>query len=1045
MISRVFIRRPRLAFVISIVLTIAGTVAIFTLPVSLYPEIVPPQVQIASTYTGAGADVVRDTVIIPIENQVNGVEDMIYMSSTAANDGSGTTIVTFEPGSAGEMDTVLTQNRVSFAMGHLPGDVIRSGIIVKQKSADILLVINLYSPNGTYDGVFLSNYMSINIMNEILRIEGVADAVVLGALDYAMRIWVDPDRLAGHKLSVDDVAKAISQQNLQAVPGQIGMPPVPSGQKFQNMIQVIGRLENPEDFKNIVIRSEPDGSMIRIRDIGTVELGAFNYNSNTHMNGKPASALAVYQLPKANGIEIAEKIHSKMKELSAFFPPDLAYDVSFDTTLFVRKSTREVLNTLFIAVALVVLVVFAFLQNWRSAMIPIIAIPVSLVGTFAVIALLGYNINLVSLFGLILAIGIVVDDAIIIVENVHRLMDDEQLDPVAATEKTMEQVTSPVVATTLVLLAMFVPVCFLPGITGALYRQFAVTISVSVLISCLNALTLSPALCATFLRHNTGKPLMPFRIFNSIFAFATRGYLSIAGVFVRRFALGAVLFAATCIGCWWLYGHLPSGFIPNEDMGEFYVSIQLPDGASLERSSKIVTQAQKMIGKLDGIKTITSIAGYDKVDMVMAPNYGLLMVILDDWDLRKADRLSQKSIMMRAQNILDGIPDASFFIFPRPAIPGCGAVGGVSFVLEDMKNVKPEILAQTLGGLLIEMNKQPEIARAYSTYRASVPQFFIDIDREKMYKLGVTMKDLFAAMQDYVGAFYINDFNKFGQVFRVMIQADGSFRKSIRGLLDLYVKNEKGQMVPIETFVSVKMVFGPQVINRYNMYQSAVINATPSPGHSTGEVMKAMVLSAKKTLPDGFKFEWTDMSYQETIAGGKIWIVFILALTFIYLFLVGQYESWMIPVAVMLSVPVAFIGSLAMLRILNVENDIYTQVGFVLLFGMSCKTAILMVEFAKKRHKEGLGAIESALAAGRLRFRAVVMTAFAFILGVMPLVMANGAGATSRRSLGTAVFGGMLAAAFMGTVMVPFFYVTIQKILDRMSGRKSAVAPSLDT
>ncbi len=1037
MISRIFIHRPRLAFVISIVLTIAGGVAIFSLPVSQYPEIVPPQVQIASSYTGAAANVVVDNVVVPIENMVNGVEDMIYMSTTAGNDGSANTIVTFKPGTSGELDTVLTQNRVSFAMGHLPNEVVRSGIVVKQKSADILLLMNLVSPDSRYDGIFLSNYMLINILNEILRIDGVADAVIVGPLNYSMRIWVDPDRLAGHNLSVDDVVKAVSQQNMQASPGQIGMPPVPKGQKFQYMIQVKGRLEDQKDFEDIVIRSEPDGSMIRIKDVGTVDLGSYNYNAVSTVNGRPASVLAVYQLPKANGIRIAEAVHEKMKELSEYFPPGMTYDISFNTTLFVKKAMREVVITLLIAVALVIFVVMVFLQDWRSILIPTIAVPVSLVGTFAALFALGYNINLVSLFGLVLAIGIVVDDAIIVVENVHRLMAEEKLDPVAATEKTMEQVTGPIIATTLVLLAMFVPVCFLPGITGALYRQFAVTLSVSVLISCLNALTLSPALCASLLRHGERRPILPARIFNSTFALATRGYLAASGIVARRVALGVIIFAAACFGCWWLYGRIPAGFIPDEDMGEFYVSVQLPDGASLERTHEVASRAEGIIAGIDGVECVINVTGYDKIDMVMAPNYAMLAVVLKDWDMRKEPSQRQKEIMMKAQTMLDSIPDANFFIFPRPAIPGCGAIGGTEFVLEDLKNLPPALFSQVLEALLVEFNRRPEIARAYSTYRATIPQLYVDIDREKMYKLGVSLSDLFNAMRGYVGAYYINDFNKFGQVFDVMIQAKGEYRNSVEDMLNMFVANNRGEMVPLGTIVSVRTVFGPQVVNRYNMYQAAVIDANASPGYSSGQVMKAMADAARRTLPEGFKFEWTDMSYQQALAGGQVYIVFILALLFIYLFLVGQYESWMIPVAVMFSVPVAFFGSLAVLFLSNAENNIYTQVGFILLFGMSCKTAILMVEFAKSRREEGMGIVEAALSAGKIRFRAVVMTAFAFILGVMPLVVAQGAGAASRRSLGTAVFGGMLAAALLGTVMVPFFYVAIQKLVELFNPRPS--------
>ena len=1034
MISKIFIHRPRLAFVISIVLVIAGLISIFKLPVSQYPNITPPQVQVSSTYTGASADIVTKTVVEPLENQMNGVEDMIYMSSTGGNDGSQNTMMTFYSGTSGDMNTVNTQNRVSLATPQLPDSVKRQGITVKQKSTNMLMVINLYSPNNSYDSVFLSNYALINIQNEMLRIRGVADAKILGELDYSMRIWLNSDKLASLGVSPQEIIDAVQAQNVQAAAGQIGLPPTPAGQVNQLMIQVKGRLEFPDEFANIVVRALPDGSQIKIKDIAKVELGSFSYQSFGERDNMPGLNLAIYQLPAANGLQIADTVYKKMQELEKYFPPDLKYSINYDTTQFVRRSIKEVVFTLFVAVFLVIGVVFLFLQDWRAVIVPTLAVPVSLIGTFAALLTMGYSINLVSLFGLILAIGIVVDDAIIVVENCKRLMKEEGLDPVRATEKTMEQVTSPIIATTFVLMAMFIPVCFLPGISGSLYRQFAITISCSVLISALNALTLSPALCATLLKPETREPLLPFRMFNKFFEWVTLGFASASEMFARR-AFLCVIFLAACLwGCNWLYERIPSGFIPDEDMGIFFVNIQLPEASSVERTHKVVKDATEKVLSIEGVDHVLAITGFNMIDQVSNPNNALLIVVLKDWDSRKDPTLVQKSIMHKTQGQLNAIPDAASFCFPLPAIPGLGTAGGLSFILEDLRGVDPQIMAQILAAFLMEANKQPEIGSAYSTYSASVPQIYLEIDREKVMKLEMSLSDVFLALQTYLGSYYVNDFNRYGQVFKVMLQSQGQLRNDVSDIMGIYVRNTKGKMVPIGTFATAKIVFGPQKILRYNMYQAVRINGSTALGASSGQAMGAFERIAKNILPEGFKYEWTDMSYQEREAAGKAGFIFALALVFIYLFLVGQYESWMIPIAIMLSVPVALLGSLAFLLILGVENNIYTQIGFVLLFGMTCKTEILIVEFAMNMREKGMGIVESAIEARKTRFRAVVMTGTAFILGVFPLVIAIGAGAESRRSLGTAVFGGMIVGEVLGTIMTPMFYVAIQWLREKVGG-----------
>ena len=1047
MISQFFIDHPRFALVISIVITIAGLISIYKLPVSQYPNITPSQIQVTGSYPGADAETVMKTVVEPIEAQVNGVKRMMYISSTSADDGSANITVTFPAGSDGDINTVNVMNRVNIAQPKLPSEVKAQGITVKEKSTNMLLVINLYSPNGTYDSIFLSNYINIKIRDEIMRISGVGDANILGAANYSMRIWLDPDRMANLSMTVDDVINAIKNQNIQVAAGAIGDAPISDKQIFRYTVQTQGRLTTTEEFENIVIRATEDGANIKIKDVARVELGAENYYSNSTLNGQPASLLAVYQLNDANGLQIAQACRKKLEELKKEFPKDLEYGIQYDTTRFIQSSIDEVVKTLFEAVVLVILVTWLFLQDWRATLVPTIAIPVSLVGTFAALLALGYSINLITLFGLILAIGIVVDDAIVVIENVNRLMEEEHLSAKEAAKKTMIQVTGPVVATTLVLLAMFIPVCFLPGITGEMYRQFGVTISVSVFISSINALTLSPALCAVILRPGgENRHFFLFRWFNAFFEKISHGYAKIVTVLVRKAALILVAYFALMGVTWKIYGMLPTGFIPNEDQGAFMVNVQLPDAAASPRTDKIVAQAAEMMMKMPGVSDVMTTTGFSIITNTNASNNAFLIGVLKDWSERKTPELQQDSVIEKMQEDFFTIPGAMIMPFPVPPIPGLGTTGGFSFVLEDLTGGTAANLAAVSGNLILEANQRPELNGVFSTFRANVPRVFLKFDREKALKLGVSIQAINDALSGLQGYYYVNDFNMFGKVFKVEVQADSKFRNDVTDIGNIYVRNNQGEMVPLNTLVEVVTKFGPQFMTRYNLYSSVVINGSPAPGYSSGQAMKTMEELAKKNLPEGMTFDWTDISYQEKLAGNQTAYIFALALLFIYLFLVAQYESWMIPLAVMLSVPVAFFGALVFLLITRLDNNIYTQVGFVLLFGLAPKTAILIVEFAKHQHEnENMSIIDAAIFAAKLRFRAVVMTAVSFILGVMPLVIATGAGAMSRRSLGTAVFGGMLVSCIFGTILIPSFYVVIQYMIELRRKKSAGQKPATES
>ena len=1047
MISGFFIERPRFAFVISIVLTLAGMVALFTLPVAQYPNITPGQVSIVTSYPGADAKTVQETVVQPIETQVNGVKKLLYLTSTATDTGAVTINAVFDIGTDGDANTVNTQNRVNWANSQLPDEVRRQSVIVKEKSSSMLMVIAVYSPDGQYDSLFLNNFASINLKDELARINGVGSVDLLCSLTYAMRIWLDPARMASLNITVDEVSSALKAQNVQVSAGALGDAPGASKEKFRYSVQTQGRLSDPEAFGNIIVRSTSRGEQVKLKDIARIELAAENYASTSSFDGKPAALLAVYQLPSANGVAIAGACREKLKELKAFFPQGVDYDVAYDMTGFILASIDEVKQTLIEAVLLVILITWLFLQNWRATLVPTLAIPVSLVGTFAVMSVIGYSINLITLFGLILAIGVVVDDAIVVVENVSRLLEEEDISPREAVWRSMQEVTGPVIATTAVLLAMFVPICFLPGITGVIFRQFGVTISVAVAISSINALTLSPALCAMLMRKGAtgGSGFFLFRKFNAFFDWLTVKYGKTADFFIHHLTALVVVLALLVWGCWRFYGMLPTGFIPDEDQGSLFVTVQLPEAASLSRTSAIAERFSEKIRQIPGVKDTMTVPGFSILTASQSSNNAFILATLKNWSERKSPELSQKAIQAKIQTLAKGEPGALIMAFGTPAIPGIGSTGGFTFVVEDTTGTLPVRLQEAVEKLCAAARRSPAIGGVVSSFKASTPQIYIDIDREKAMKLGVDMSSINGALQALTGSTYVNDINKFGKVYKVMLQGDSPYREKPDQILEFRVRNNKGEMVPLSTLAKIERRFAPQYLNRFNLYSSAVINGSPAPGYSSGEAMNAMEKIARETLPPGMKFDWSDMAYQEKVAGAPIKVAGLeipvmaviigLALLFMYLFLVAQYESWMIPVAVLLSVPVAFFGSLLFLWFSHVENNIYTQVGFILLFGIACKTAILIVEFAKVQHEEGKSIADAALYAAKLRFRAVLMTALSFVLGVMPLVRATGAGAASRVSLGTAVFGGMIVAAIAGTLLIPAFYTAVQKIIEACCGK----------
>jgi HAE1 family hydrophobic/amphiphilic exporter-1 len=1040
MFSSFFISRPKFAFVISIVIVITGLIAIVALPISQYPQLTPPQVNVSAFYPGADAETIADTVAGPLESKINGVEDMIYMSSNSANDGSYTLTVSFEVGSDEDINTVNVQNRVAQATSQLPEEVRRQGVTTTKQSTNMLMVVNLISPDQTYDSLYLNNYASINLTDSLARINGVGKAAILGVQDYSMRIWLDPDQLTSLGLTADDVNAAIREQNVQVAAGKLGSAPALPGIQFEYNLKTLGRLSSPEEFGNIIVRVGESGAIVRLRDVARVELGSKTYDSRGGFNGQPAVVLAIYQLPEANALDVADAVIEEMERLAAQFPDDLEYHIAYDTTRFVRASIEEVVTTLLIAVLLVVLVVFIFIQDWRSTIIPSIAIPVSLIGTFGGLLALGYSLNMITLFGLILAIGIVVDDAIIVVENTQRHMADG-MDPVAATRKAMQEITGAIVATTMVLLAVFVPLAFIPGLTGELYRQFSVTISIAVLISSVNALTLSPALCATFLKPGSGGLSQRgfFGWFNRGFDRSTNAYKGLIGTMLKRSGRVMLLFFVMVAVMVFLFLRLPAGFVPQEDQGAFMIDIQLPQGASRERTERVMAEVEKIVENTPGVADYISVSGYSLIKQGVASNAGMLILVLDDWSERKSPELEEAHMVATLRGQLSALSSANIFPFQMPSIPGLGTTGGFEYILQSTTSASPQDMAGVMGGLVMAANQAPELDAVFSSFSASLPQIYLDIDRDKAKVLGVPLTNIFSALSSNMGSAYVNDFNRFGKTYQVMIQAEAENRNNVEDINNLYVASNTGAMVPLRTLLSSRTVLGPDVITRYNIYRSVVVNGSPAAGYSSGQSIDAMTRVSEETLPAGYAFAWTGQAYQELLAGDQTIYIFSLAMIFVFLFLVAQYESWTIPISVLMSVPLAILGAVLAQTMAGLQNDIYMQVGIVLLMGMATKNAILIVEFAKElREQKKLGVVDAAIEAAHLRFRAVLMTAFSFILGVLPLVVASGAGAASRRSLGTAVFGGMVAAAVFVPLFVPVFFKVIQSMREKFHGSEQA-------
>ncbi|SNS45483.1 efflux RND transporter permease subunit [Tropicimonas sediminicola] len=1031
MFSAIFIRRPKTALVISLVLTVMGSIAYSVLPVEQFPEITPPVVRVSANYTGANAETVENTVAAPIEAQVNGVDDMLYMSSDSSDTGSYSLAITFEVGTDPDIASVNVQNRVAQATAALPTEVTSRGVVTQKASTNMLLVATLYSPNGTYDEVFLSNYASINLKDALARVKGVGQADVLTNFEYSMRMWMDPDRMASLGITPGDLISAIREQNLEVSAGQIGSPPAPEGQQFQYTIKSKGRLATVDEFEDIIVRTGGAGAIVRIKDVARVELGANYYNASGRFSGLPSTVLAVYQAPGENALAVSEGVLAELERLSTLFPDDIAYEVPYNSTDFVEKSLEDVVSTLILTFILVMSVVFVFLGSWRATIIPMVAIPVSLIGTFAFLLAFGMTLNTVSLFALVLAIGIVVDDAIVVVENVERIIAEEGLSPPEATAKAMGQITGPVIATTLVLLAVFVPVTFMPGITGRLYSQFAVTISTAVVISSINALTLSPALCALVLKPRSGPPKGIFAVFERGIGGVRDGYSSIVRRFVRVSLLSLVAIGAVIALTGSLFMATPKGFIPSEDNGVLFVDVQLPDAASLARTEVVTDRVNTQLEAIPGVANTVLVNGFSMLSG-SGSNGAMIIVNLDPWGERTESDLHADAILQKIFGIANQEAAASVIAFNPPPISGLGLSAGVEMKVQQTGGGSAQDLSSALGGLVYAVNQRPEISQAYTTFRANVPQVFVDLDREKAKSLDVPISEVFQTLQAYLGSYYVNDFNLFGRVYKVLIQAEGDQRAQIEDISRLYVRSTTGEMVPLGTLVDVENILGPVLLNRYNLFRSATVTAVPAEGLSTGDAIRVLQEEAATALPPGYSYEWTGTAQQQLASSGLVTVILMMAILFGYLFLVAQYESWTMPVAILLSVTVALFGAVAAVAVAGSDINLYTQIGMIMLIGLGAKNAILIVEFAMERRDAGLSVLEAAAEAAHQRFRAVMMTALSFLLGVVPLLTASGAGAASQRAIGIAVFGGMLAATLIGVILVPVLYVVLQNMRERV-------------
>jgi hydrophobe/amphiphile efflux-1 (HAE1) family protein len=1078
-ISRFFIDRPIFASVLSIVFVLAGGVAVVNLPVAQYPDVTPPTVLVTSMYPGANAQTVRDTVAAPIEAQVSGVEGMMYMSSQCTNDGAYSLTVTFRLGTDSDMAQVLVQNRVSLALPVIPPLVQSEGINVRKMSPNTMMIVNLISPDRRYDSTFLSNYATIYIKDELGRLPGVAGITYLGQRDYSLRVWLDPDKLASLNMSASDVVTAITQQNLQVAAGQIGQQPVPRGQQFQFTINALGRLTDPEQFGDVILKassistqaqvstggsagqgqtgssgsggSDPQANtngsstataqvtaIVRLRDVARLELGSQQYDQSCTLDGEPSVALSIFQLPGSNALDTASGVYAKMKELQSRFPDGMDYRVVYDTTPFIRESVNEVFHTLRDAVILVAAVVLVFLQNWRAALIPLVAVPVAIVGTFAIMAALRYSLNNLSLFGLVLAIGIVVDDAIVVVENVERWLE-QGLEPREAARKAMDEVTGPVIAVALVLCAVFVPCAFLGGITGQFFRQFAVTIAVSTVISAVNSLTLSPALAAILLRRHDAPrdPLARlldllfgwfFRLFNSAFGAGTAIYTRVVGGLLSASLFVMVAYGGLLGLTYWEFEHASSGFIPQQDKGYLLLSVQMPDSASVERTRWAMGRIEEVARKTPGVAHTVGVSGLSLIQNVNAPNLGSMYVLLKDFSERRgpsmtADAIADSLRESCRREVRAAVVDA----FGPPPIDGLGTTGGLKLIIEDRGNLGPGSLQKVSNQILARGNKTSGLQDFYSSSRTDTPWLFLDVDRTKCMALGVSVSDIFSTLQLYLGSYYVNNFNEFGRTWQVNVQADDRFRASVNDVGKLQVRSNNGRMIRLGTVLSVRSVSGPASVMRYNMYSATAVIGNTSPGTSSGDAIALMEKIASEESPRSMAFDWTEMTYLQLQAGNTAMYVFALAVVLVFLVLAAQYESWSLPLAVILVVPMCLLCSIVGVTIARLEVNIFTQIGFVVLVGLASKNAILIVEFAKQRQEAGDARREATLDAARLRLRPILMTSFAFILGVVPLVLASGAGAEMRQALGIAVFSGMVGVTFFGVFLTPLFYYVLSR------------------
>ena len=1029
---RFFIDRPIVAMVISILMVMVGGIAAFYLPIAQFPKIVPPEILVRATYVGADAETVEQAVAAPIEQQMSGVDNMDYMISTNANNGQMTLRVTFDVATDPNTDQMLSQLRVSQAISQLPAEVNNFGVTIQKSPSAPLMLVALYSPKGTYDNVFLANYAYINLIDPLVRMPGISNINVFGAGQYAMRLWVKPDQLANMGITVPDIIAPIRAQNAPNPSGQVGAEPSALGQDFTYAVRTQGRLQTAEEFGNIILRATADGGVVRVKDVGRIDLGAQTYNLQGRFNGEPSAILAFYQLPGTNALDAAAGVKAKMAELAQRFPPDMQYTVSLDTTLAVQEGMREIVNTLVEALILVVIVVFAFLQGWRATLIPICAVPVSLIGTFVLFPLFGFSINTLALFGMVLAVGLVVDDAIVVVEAVERQIE-HGLAPREATLKAMELVSGPIIGTTLVLSAVFVPTAFIPGITGRLYQQFALTIAISVAISAFNALSLSPALSALLLRPR--KPTRGllgwcFRRFNRTFEAGTNTYISISRMAIHKSALSLLFLVLFAIGGWIFAKQIPTSFLPEEDQGYLYAAIQLPNAASLQRTSGACRKVEDVLRATPGVKYITTVVGFNLLSGVQATYNGFFFVTLKEWSQRTKPEEQFEAIRAHLTRELGKIPEGVAYTFPPPAIPGVGTTGGFTFALEDRAGKDVKFLADNVKTFMEAARKRPELTGLSTTILPAVPQVFARVDRDKALKQGTDLAQVYQTLQTFLGGYFVNYFNRFGRQWQVYVQAEGEYRADASALDLFYVRNNSNQMVPLTALTKVEPYSGPEFTTRYNLYRFAQINGSAAPGYSSSQAMKALEETFAQTMPREMGFDYIGMSFQEQKAakGVPAAVVFSVSLVFVFLILAALYESWSLPFSVLLGVPIAVAGALAALAARHLENDVYAQVGLVMLIGLSAKNAILIVEYAKHNYEQGEPLIDAALDAARVRLRPILMTSFAFILGCVPLWMASGSGAVSRQIIGTSVIGGMLAASVIAIFLIPVTFYVVERL-----------------